>query len=348
MAAVWTLGPTVGTANNVAQASAEGLSGSPITFIASGKSAPPSGFRWQPRNGHTASVFDNKLWVMGGLVAGRVNDVWFSSDGADWTEATSSAAWAGRQGHTSLVFDAKMWVIGGRDNNEARLNDVWYSTDGVSWTEATSSAAWPPRSGHTSVVFDNRMWVIGGRRTTGFGPGDFLNDVWHSTDGVTWTEATSAAPWTQRHDHTSEVFDGKIWVIGGVLGLAADPSSQIFSDVWRSTDGVSWIRATASASWGPRASHSSLVFGSKIWVIGGRNRSERFNDVWSSSNGSNWTVATSTAPWEARQGHTSVVFDLKMWVLGGLLSNVPLPQPTNDIWHSGDGGNWTNATAGAP
>ncbi len=299
---------------------------------------PPAAKRWVGRASHTSILFDTKLWVMGGLTDTRLSDVWYSSDGANWTQA-SSGAWVGRQGHTSLAFDGRIWVMGGRDNGEVRLNDVWYSTDGVSWTQATSSAAWPPRSGHTAVVFDTKMWVIGGRRTTGFDAAAHLNDVWYSTDGVSWTEATSAAPWKQRHDHTSIVFDDKIWVIGGQIGLIAAPTNEIFSDVWQSTDGVSWTEAASSASWGPKQFHTSVVYDARMWVLGGRNAAGHHNDVSYSSDGVTWTAATSSAQWEVRQGHTSLVFDSKMWVIGG----ISLQERLNDVWHSADGETWIDA-----
>ena len=127
---------------------------------------------WTGRNSHTSVVFDNKMWVIGGFDgSSRRNDVWYSSDGASWTQATSSAGWAGRNIHTSVVFDNKMWVMGGNDGSN-RFNDVWYSSNGASWTQATSSAGWTGREGPTSVVFDNKMWVMGGY------DGSYRNDVW--------------------------------------------------------------------------------------------------------------------------------------------------------------------------
>ncbi|MEZ4156784.1 MAG: InlB B-repeat-containing protein [Candidatus Paceibacterota bacterium] len=155
---------------------------------------------------------------MGGWNGAYDNDVWYSTDGVTWTEATSSAEWAGRYDQTSVVFDGKMWVIGGY--NGSFLNDVWYSTDGVTWTEATDSAAWVGRDYGTSVVFDGKMWLYGGYST------DYHNDVWYSADGVTWTQATASADWDGRYSHASTVFDDKIWVLGGYSGGAR------VNDVW--------------------------------------------------------------------------------------------------------------------
>jgi parallel beta-helix repeat protein len=292
--------------------------------------------RWSPRCGHTSVVFDNKMWVMGGASSTfhyYMNDVWYSSDGVNWTQATASAGWSARYSHTSVVFDNKMWVIGGHTSTSPyNNNDVWYSSDGVNWTQATASAGWGARCCHTSVVFDNKMWVMGGSGNTSIN-----NDVWYSSDGVNWTQATASAGWSARYSHTSVVFDNKMWVIGG--SGSTFPGSK--SDVWYSSDGVNWTQATASAGWGARIYHTSVVFDGKMWVIGGYSNGDK-NDVWYSSDGVNWTQATASAGWGARCCHTSVVYDGKTWVIGGLqdISGVK-----NDVWYSTNGVDWTQTTA---
>ncbi|MBE8190524.1 MAG: hypothetical protein HAW58_06740 [Candidatus Thioglobus sp.] len=191
---------------------------------------------------------------------------------------SNETEWAGRLDHTSVIFDNKMWVLGGRDNS--RFNDVWSSSDGITWTQVTASAAWPKRNSHTSVVFNNKMWVIGG--AGGTGAGDTRNDVWSSSDGINWDQATANASWSARFEHTSLVFDNKIWVIGGSVasGVAAGDDRH---DIWYSEDGVNWTEADAAASWTVRRELSSLTFDNKMWVLGGTDLSSSsyFNDIWS-------------------------------------------------------------------
>ena len=59
-------------------------------------------------------------------------------------------------------------------------------------------------------------------------PGASRGDVWHSKDGVNWTELTSGHIWSKRHEHAAFVFRDKIWVAGG----AAEPNYQLDSEVW--------------------------------------------------------------------------------------------------------------------
>ena len=117
---------------------------------------------------------------------------------------------------------------------------------------------------------------------------------------MVWSRATDSAGWSARTNHSSVVYDNKIWVIGGY-----DPTG-FKRDVWYSTDGVSWIQATDSAGWSPRMKHSSVVFDNKIWVIGGESNVRPYNrnDVWYSTDGVNWTQATDSAGWSRRGNHT--------------------------------------------
>jgi hypothetical protein len=99
------------------------------------------------------------------------NDVWYSENGADWTQATASASFPGRSGHTTVVYDGKLWVIGGTTET-GRQNDVWSSTDGIAWKLVTQNAPFSERHGHTSTIFEGKLWVIGGIGAQRY------NDVW--------------------------------------------------------------------------------------------------------------------------------------------------------------------------
>src|SRR5688572_7222748 len=69
---------------------------------------------------HTSVVFNNRMWVIAGSQIrapyGPVNDVWYSTDGVNWSRATGNAGFPARTGHASVVFDGKLWVIGGKNN----------------------------------------------------------------------------------------------------------------------------------------------------------------------------------------------------------------------------------------
>jgi len=291
---------------------------------------------------HTSIIFDNKIWGIGGADAmgatsvNNHNDLWYSIDGIDWTQATAKANFPQRHYHTSVVFNNKMWVIGGDASNfwsdKNVKNDVWYSTDGIAWTQAPPNNVFSSRGGHTSAIFDNKIWVIGGYDSLS----QLKNDVWYSTDGIDWTQATAQTNFSPRWGHTSVVFDNKIWVIGG-----SDTSLNQKNDVWYSTNGIDWTQATTQANFPPRHGHTSVVFDNKIWVIGGAAGSSGpssydtniKNDVWYSINGIDWVKATAAADFSSRCGQTSGVFLNKIWVMGGLHDNT---MDLNDVWYSNE------------
>ncbi|NUM36764.1 MAG: hypothetical protein HUU50_19650 [Candidatus Brocadiae bacterium] len=100
--------------------------------------------------------------------------------------------------------------------------------------------------------------------------------------GKDWFQASTSAP--TRQQHTSVVFDDKIWIIGG-----DDTNGSYLNDVWSSSDGINWTQVTAHASWPARQQHTSVLFDDKIWIIGGSDGvTTRLNDVWYSSDGVNY------------------------------------------------------------
>jgi N-acetylneuraminic acid mutarotase len=124
--------------------------------------------------GHTAVVFGNKLWIIGG---NGKNDVWYSTDGASWSAATDSAGFLPREGHAAAVFNNQLWVIGGKGSDTTSFNDAWYSIDGTAWQEASAFCGFSPRFSPGAAVFLNKLWIIGGV----YFNGNYLyyNDIWY-------------------------------------------------------------------------------------------------------------------------------------------------------------------------
>ncbi|QCX01446.1 hypothetical protein FGM00_15515 [Aggregatimonas sangjinii] len=172
---------------------------------------------------HTTTVFNDKLYVI------HRNKVWFSGDGIVWTLASDNLIGNSRTRHTALNFNDKLWIIGASSSTDS---NVMSSSDGISWelvNDDPFSGANSNRDSHASAVFDGKMWVI-----AGFGSLN-LNDVWFSTDGVTWTLASENSAFRGRLFAQSQVLDDKIWLFGGTT---INPSNNIIdgttnlNDVW--------------------------------------------------------------------------------------------------------------------
>lgn len=80
---------------------------------------------WAARQYHDVAVFDNRLWLLEGTRPehdGYVNtrDVWYSADGANWTEVPGTP-WQERHAASVFVFKGALWMVAG-NNMES---DVW-------------------------------------------------------------------------------------------------------------------------------------------------------------------------------------------------------------------------------
>ncbi len=167
-----------------------------------------------------------------------------------------------------------------------------------------------------------------------------------------WRLEQSAAAWTPRTDHTVTEFNGKLWLINGVLGA----SSGRARDIWSSTDGVIWTQEVSTVPWFERSHHCTVVFNGRLWILGGINASsapgydpaypQYRHDVWSSPDGVNWTLET-IAPWTGRSSFAAVVYNGRIWVMGGFSQISAVKYSLNDVWSSPDGVNWTQEVAAA-
>lgn len=242
------------------------------------------------RYGHTLVVMGTKMYLIGGLSCTNqqgFGDVWVTGDGENWTQLTTNNPVIGpRFDHTAVVLNNKIYVMGGFkncDNSQGTCgykNDVISSVDGINWVVENNHAPWLRRSGHMSFVSGGKMYVLGGYSyqipqlgnssnvwidpstpnlilTSSNGesfsvqPG-FYNDVWSSSDGITWTQKTSQAEWVWRRDAAGFSIGNTMYVFGG---SSEQTYTGFRNDAWKSIDGgIHWQQT----SMGPQ-SHSPVV-----------------------------------------------------------------------------------------
>lgn len=166
------------------------------------------------REGGTSIVFDNKMYIIGGrinrLAPDMANDVWYSTDGVEWTAATRNAEWSARMNMAVTSFDGKLWVLGGTTIvGGIYYNDAWYSSDGVEWIAATRNAEWAATDALIATEEDGKLCVYL----------QSANEAWTSLDGVSWTKATNRGtqPAGRRDSAFTEVF-GNLVMFGGYVG----------------------------------------------------------------------------------------------------------------------------------
>ncbi|MES2416449.1 MAG: kelch repeat-containing protein [Patescibacteria group bacterium] len=169
----------------------------------------------------SAVVFQNKIWVMGGIGYNSIysrKTIWSSPDGITWTHVDTNptlagiqdAPWEARDSHTSLVFNNKIWIFGGRGANGSIYNgvlnnDIWSSPDGINWTLVLSNPPWSTQYqyvggpsfkgslfGHSSFVLNGKMFIVHGEEPSQScnisGCTGLYGQIWSSPDGINWTK----------------------------------------------------------------------------------------------------------------------------------------------------------------
>ena len=266
-----------------------------------------------------------------------------SNDGRAWTASSAPMPYGPREGAAAVGFSNRIWVIGGNQlqvtdpgTTQGEKADVYeIDTHGGSGF-VTQAAAFGPRKYHRVVSFDGRMWLIGGVRGT---PAEFLNDVWSSADGNTWTRVTTAAPFAPRAEHSLTVFQGRLWVIAG------RNSTGYLDDAWSSLDGVTWRLESHFGNYG-RAGHRTIVHNSRMYVIGRAQFVDNF--VYSTADGVNWQDhdPVDVPTWITRFAAAS--FRNRLWMFGGTDGLSGTCCARGEVWSSSSANSWRFESLGAP
>lgn len=321
-----------------------------LTWEAITTSAP-----WPVRDAHALYIFDNKLWLLGGLDATKstrgntpnykkadyYNDIWSSADGKEWLREREHANFPPIRSASITLFEDALYLTGGWSPTVGYKIGIWRSTNGVDWIKVVENPPYGEREGQKVVVFKDKMWLIGGVNYS-TGKRKTFNDVWSSEDGEYWTLISASTPWHSRWDHDAVVFKDGLWVIGGM-----DLNNKGYSDVWYSSDGKEWQLITGMAPFGKRQGHGAVVFNDLMWVVGGLTvtdiwtslcnlirdgtTSKSVGDVWYTTNGRAWMEPKSDKLWISREDHGVIVFKDAIWVMGGMDKSF---RWNNDVWRS--------------
>ena len=229
-----------------------------------------------------------------------------------------------------------------------REAEIWRRDQSKTYDSSTFS----PRQNHQMISYNNYLWVIGGD------DGQLLNDVWRSSDGVSWTKelASTSTPlstqFSPRAGHSCLVFDNKLWLTGGYS--QNESGIEYLDDVWWTTNGRTWNLATATANFYSRAFHSMQIFQNKMWIFAGETLDQDDNrlyldDTWYSTDGINWTLQNNIVSYFPRFRTCSGVIDDKLFIWGGYgKKSEGTVQALNDIWYTTNGSVWLLHSQAAP
>lgn len=269
------------------------------------------------RSSHTAVIYNNKMYVFGGhtVQTGFLNTLRiFDFATNSWSAGATDDIGGGRGGHTAVVYNDKMYIYGGSPaNNSMRIYD--FKTD--TWTSGPSNINGDPngQSGHTAVVYKNKMYIYGMGGTSvnvlKFQAFDFEKNRW-----VLGTQPPSS--FGMRVMHSSVVYQNKIYIYGGnpVDGKSDWTNTLYIYDI----DRDAWFLGPADTGSNGRNSHTSVVFGHKMYIFGGitgdggyLTNSMRIFDF----DANQWSNGKPDVYKEMRHRHSSVIFGEKMYVFGG-------------------------------
>ena len=180
-----------------------------------------------PRGEHTAVVFENKIYVIGGhdQVGSDVGIVEIYDPLLDsWSEGAPMPTV--RHHYATAVVDSLIYVIGGRIGYWGDILTLIgaveaYSPRSNTWH--TKAGMLTPRSAHAAAVLDGRIYTFGGEIPAVYSETEVYDPA---TDS--WTQIDPML--TPRHGTGAVVVGDTIFIVGGgiVTGLGPDNSNDAF------------------------------------------------------------------------------------------------------------------------
>jgi MYXO-CTERM domain-containing protein len=271
------------------------------------------------RSGHATVAANGYLYVLGGYSGpANLNDVQrapLNANGTVGTFAATTSFTGIRQRLASAAYGGHLYVIGGKTSGGGpALADVQVATintDGSLSTFVPTTSLATARWGHTSVAYNGHLYIVGGHDNLSTN----LADVQVATinaDGSLGAFTPTSSFTTGRNSHSSVVYNGYLYVIGGfgaeaLLDVQAAPINA---------DGSLGAFANTASLPAATFAHSSVAQDGFLYVIGGTASSALVSPI--NTNGSLGGFSVFPAPSAAaRSGHGSVAANGYLYVTGG-------------------------------
>lgn len=252
-------------------------------------------------------ICNRRIWRFGSIYPSAYGSVWSSGDGQHWRLETQAPPFGQLYNNYCTALNGRLWALGGwkkAGGSTEYATEVWSSADGTSWTRVSAAAPFEHRSGAQFLGFQDKLWLIGGEQYNANDEYVPLNEIWSSADGTSWTRINSIN-YPARFSRRCVVFDGRIWLTGGLDNLI---SARFQSDVWWTTDCVTWHQATSRALPDVDNWAEFFVYDNDLWLMGG-------GTFWRSHDGATWrNMGGITAL--LRGYYSGLEFGGKLWLLG--------------------------------
>lgn len=215
------------------------------------------------RRGHSVTEFNGDLFLIGGADNddNELEEVWVSNDGVFWTLGSDILPFGGISFHNTITYNNQLYVITDNyeDGDGTQMMAIYRSDDGFNW-DLIATDVFPVRTASETVVFNNKIYLIGGTNDT-----NFLNDIWTTEDGITWTQVTPIGPFVDPIVfHSLDTYDNALWLIGGWSS-----TNQYNNHIWYSQDGINWIHYDGEVTFDGLYGHDTLLYEDELWIFGG-------------------------------------------------------------------------------
>ncbi|HQY59879.1 MAG: hypothetical protein IPQ09_14540 [Myxococcales bacterium] len=237
---------------------------------------------WSGRHTMGCVTHAGKMFIVGGDgVHTPTRDVWSSTDGVAWTRVSANTNYPARVLQPVFSFQDKLWVVSGQtffSEFTLAYPDVWSSQNGATWTRVpTEGPLWAPRGMiFGPAVFKGRMWLVsGGLYDEPSRPERVqYDDVWSSADGVNWRRDLEHTPFIPRHMLNVDVFDDRLWVLGGASNEQVLGQTSNLRDVFYTADGSNWYELVTPPGYIGRHAASTWQFRDALYLGLGNTENE--------------------------------------------------------------------------
>lgn len=329
-----------------------------------------SAIPWGLRKSH-ASAFtpsDGRIWVSGGYnpdTAGYRNDVWYSQDGANWTQAVSASDWTQRQDHQMVIMKNGTIIIAGGYYG-ANLNDVWKSSTPVTMDAGIPNGVKPwgktfnasEGSNFIGVECNDSTNLWNGTNVSFYVDtalpvltiSNPLNTTYNASAqpvaaNVTVSESASACL-SSLNGAANLTMNGSGTEWGITLTFAESSNRVVIScndtlNNWNTTQVtffIDSIKPVLNITSPLNATYATTLITANVTT----NESASSCKYSLNTHGidENWTTLNSSA-FTGRYGHSMVnTSDGTMWIIGGAYDEMGFTTYINSVWNSTDGINW--------
>ena len=159
-----------------------------------------------------------------------------------------------------------------------------------------------------------------------------------TTEAIFATLITEDAAYGSRKGAAVEVFNEKVWLIGG-----RDETDTPLPDIWSSADGENWT-FEGNLSFGAIYGHELISFNGRLWIYGGSSEGILSNKIFSSEDGITWVEETETTPFTQYQSSRFAILGNQIFRIAGYRGDVEELSPERNVYSSSDGLNWVLET----